>query len=68
MNNTELIKDFGGKVIAKIETDSQGNKLVKDFYGKVLGRYDVRTNTTKDFYGKVLARGDAVGILISMAR
>lgn len=51
-------------VIAKIETDTQGNKIVKDFYGKVLGRYDARTNTTKDFYGRVLAKGDAVGMLI----
>ncbi len=66
MNNVEIIREFGGKIIGKIETDSQGNKIVKDFYGKILGRYDARTNTTKDFYGRILARGDSSSMLLSL--
>ena len=62
---TEVIKDFGGKIIARIETDSQGNNKVRNFGGKILGRYDARTNTTKDFNGRILAKGDATGMLIN---
>ena len=37
-NNTQIIRDFSGKIIGKIETDRAGNKIVRDFYGHILGR------------------------------
>lgn len=67
MSSIETIRDFTGKVIGKIETDSNGNKLVRDFYGKVLGRYDKTYDVTRDFSGRVIARGDVAAALINSA-
>jgi hypothetical protein len=67
-NNTQIIRDFSGKIIGKIETDPLGNKIVRDFYGRILGRYDKKNNLTRDFYGRVVARGDNCGMLINLSR
>lgn len=67
-NNTQIIRDFGGKILGKIETDRVGNKIVRDFYGHILGRYDKRNDVTRDFHGKIIARGDNCGLLISRGR
>ncbi len=64
--DTTIIRDFYGRIIGKIETDSNGNKTIRNFYGVILGRYDARTNTTRDFYGRVVANGDASTMLINM--
>lgn len=64
MNDKQFIKDFYGRVIGSIETDSTGNKIVKDFYGRVQGRYDKKLNLTKDFYGRTIARGDQSSALL----
>ena len=68
MNNTQIIRDFAGRILGKIETDRNGNKIVRDFYGHILGRYDKRNDVTRDFYGKIIARGDNCGLLISRGR
>lgn len=67
-SNTQIIRDFSGKILGKIETDHIGNKIVRDFYGHILGRYDKRNDVTRDFYGKIVARGDNCGLLISRGR
>ncbi len=67
-NKTQIIRDFGGKILGKIETDRLGNKIVRDFYGKIIGRYDKRNDVTRDFYGRIVARGDNCGMLISGSR
>ena len=67
-NNTQIVRDFGGKILGKIETDHVGNKIVRDFYGRILGRYDKRNDVTRDFHGKIIARGDNCGLLISRGR
>ncbi len=64
--DTTIIRDVYGRIIGKIETDSNGNKTIRNFYGVILGRYDARTNTTRDFYGRVVANGDASTMLINM--
>lgn len=65
MVNTDLIRDFYGRIIGKVLTDtSTGEKTAKDFYNRILGYYDPRTNTTKDFYRRVVSRGDALVGLI----
>ena len=66
-NSTEIIRDFSGRILGKIEIDRVGNKIVRDFYGHILGKYDKRNNVTRDFYGKIVARGDNCGLLISRA-
>ena len=67
-SNTQIIRDFSGKILGKIETDHIGNKIVRDFYGHILGRYDKRNDVTRDFYGKIVARGDNCGLFISRGR
>ena len=66
--NTQIIRDFGGKILGKIETDQLGNKIVRDFYGKIIGRYDKRNDVTRDFYGRIVSRGDNCGMLIGRSR
>lgn len=66
MMERQTIKDWSGKVIGTIETDtSTGNKRIKDFYGRVLGTYDKRLNLTKDFYGRVVAQGDQSSMMLT---
>ena len=65
---TQIIRDFGGRTIAKIDTQSNGDKIIRDFYGRVLGKYDKRANVTRDFHGRVIAKGDSLGMLIGTSR
>jgi len=62
--NKEIIRDFYGKILGSVETDSQGNKTVRDFYGRILGWYKKAENQTRNFYGKIIAKGDAAVSLI----
>ena len=60
----ETIRDFSGRILGYVETDSSGNKTVRDFYNRILGYYDAKLNVTRDFYNRVVARGDAaVGLI-----
>ena len=61
----EIIRDFHGRILAKVETDGFGNKTIRDFHGKILGKYDKASNTTRNFHGAIIARGDATGMLIN---
>ena len=60
----EVIRDFYGKILGTIETDTKGNKTVRNFHGKILGYYDKANNVTRDFYKKIIARGDQASGLI----
>lgn len=68
IKETQIIKDFRGKIIGRIETDYTGDKIVRNFYGRILGRYDKRNNVTRDFYGRILAHGDSSAMLLSNSR
>lgn len=64
--NTQIIRDFYGRIIGFVQENDDGSKIAKDFYRRILGYYDPITNTTKDFYHRVVARGDAlVGLIYS---
>ena len=65
MTNTQIIRDFSGKIIGYIETDSQGNKTVRDFYRVIKGYYDAKQDVTRDFYKRIIARGDVCGMLLN---
>ena len=55
----EPVKDWRGKILGFIETDTQtGNKKIKDFYGKIKGKYSKRLDITQDFYGRKVSNGD----------
>ena len=55
----EPVKDWRGRILGFIETDTQtGNKKVKDFYGKIKGKYNKRLDITQDFYGRKVSNGD----------
>ena len=60
----EFIRDFYGRILGSIETDTNGNKVAKDFYGRRLGTYDKKSNMTRDFYGRIIAKGDQTAGLI----
>jgi extradiol dioxygenase family protein len=60
----ELVKDFYGKILGSLETQSNGDIIARDFYGKILGRYDKQMNVTKDFLGKILTQGNITSGLI----
>ena len=64
MANEQIIKDFYGRILAKIEIKPNGDKTLRDFYGRILGKYDAATDTTRDFYGRILYRGDCLTMLI----
>lgn len=64
MNNREVIRDFYGRILGTITTDSTGNKVVRDFYGRIRGKYDKKANVTRDFYGRIVARGDRSAALV----
>lgn len=60
----EVIRDFHGSIIARIERQPNGDIIVRDFYGKRLGTYDSRANVTRDFFGNIVARGNCISMLI----
>lgn len=68
MSNRDVIRDFYGRVLGTVTTDTKGNKIVRDFYGKILGKYDKYNNVTRDFYGRIVAKGDRSAALISTTR
>lgn len=61
---TEWIKNAQGLVIARIDTESNGNKYIRDQHGRVLGKYNKSTNITTDVYGRLVARGECLTMLI----
>ena len=60
----EPVRDFGGKIIAWYDRQSNGDIVVRAFSGSILGRYDKAMNVTRDFSGMIVARGNAIGMLI----
>ena len=64
MVNTQVIKDFGGRILGYIDIDDKGNKTVRDFYRKILGYYDKQLDVTRDFYKRIISRGDMSSALI----
>ena len=60
------IRDFYGRVIARVEEHPNGDKTIKDFYFRTLGYYRASRDVTVDFYNRVVGEGDCTGMLISM--
>lgn len=60
----QIIRDFYGRIIAKIETSPNGDKTIRDFYGRILGKYDKACDVTRDFYGRIVAQGECLNMLI----
>jgi hypothetical protein len=66
MIQRDKIKDWTGKIIGIIETDTvSGNKVVKDWHGRILGKYIKKFNHTQDFYGRIVAKGDQSSMLLA---
>ena len=65
MITKQTIRDFYGRIIGTIETDSiTGDQTARDFYGRILGRWDKKQDVTRDFYGRVLMQGNGLSGLI----
>ena len=54
----EAVKDWNGKILGWVETDSRGNQIVRNFSGKIVAKYDAQGDRTTDFAGRVLSRGN----------
>lgn len=66
MIQRDKIKDWTGKIIGFIDTDTvTGNKIIRDFYGKIQGKYNKRLNITQDFYGRTVAKGDQSAMMLT---
>lgn len=66
MIERQKIKDWTGKIIGFIDTDTvTGNKIIRDFYGKIQGKYNKRLNITQDFYGRTVAKGDQSAMMLT---
>ena len=51
MIQREKIKDWTGKIIGFIDTDTvTGNKVIRDFYGKITGKYNKKDICNQFFY------------------
>lgn len=62
----QIIREFSGKIIGFIETDSDGNKVGRTFPSrKIVGRYDAKNDCTRDFSCRIVAKGDCVVSLIT---
>lgn len=59
------VKDFYGRILGWIVTESDGRQKALDFKGRLLGTYYPDRGTTNDFYGRVLYRGNMLASLIS---
>lgn len=64
MATKEPIKDWQGKILGFMETESNGNKVLRDFYGRILGKYDRSLDVTRDFYGRQVGKGDVLMTLL----
>ena len=60
----EAIKDYSGKIIGWVETQSNGNKILRDFPGRILGKYVRNIDATLDFNGRKVAQGDCLMMLL----
>ena len=66
MVQREKIKDWTGRIIGFVDTDSMnGNKTLRDFYGKILGYYIKNLDITTDFYKRRVAKGDQLLMLLN---
>ena len=64
MATKEPIKDWQGKILGFMETESNGNKVLRDFYGRILGKYDKSLDVTRDFYGRQVGKGEMLMTLL----
>lgn len=61
----EYIRDFAGRILGIIETDSNGDQKAIDFDSRmVLGYYRAAPNHTTDFSGRIIAKGNCVSAFI----
>lgn len=68
MIQTQTMKDFYGRIIGYVETDSStGDKTVRNFYRQIVGYYVKSRDVTTNFYKKVLAKGDVSAALLDFS-
>lgn len=62
--NWEPVREFSGRIIGWIETDSHGNQIIRAFSGLIIARYDKDLDVTREFSGRIISKGNtAVGQL-----
>lgn len=58
------LRDNNGKIIGKVDIQSNGNKTLFDNNGKILGRYYASTNQTRDNNGYIVGYCDVLLTLL----
>lgn len=68
MKETETIRDFYGRILGYIITDTvTGDAEARDFYQRILGFYKKDLNQTRDFYKRIIGKGNLLASLITQA-
>lgn len=65
MLKRQQIRDFYGRLLGTVYTDTQGNRILRDFHGRLRGKYDKKQDVTRDFYGKIVSHGDSLTSLLT---
>lgn len=60
----QTIKDYYGKILGYIRTETNGDKTAFDFYRRKLGSWDKKKDITKDWTGRIISKGDSLASLI----
>ncbi len=60
----EVIRDFYGRILGRIEIKPNGDRVYRDFYGRIVATYKKSMNKTTDFYGRIIGSGDIGSALL----
>ena len=61
---TSELRDKGGFLIGRVETDAAGRQTLRDKDGFVRGTYTARDNTTRDVNGSRIGSGNLLATLL----
>jgi len=62
----ESVKDWMGRILGWVDTNSDGNQIAYNFGLRVLAKYDAQRNITTDFAGRKLSEGNtAIAYIMS---
>jgi hypothetical protein len=64
MAQDEVLRDWMGRELGRIRTDSSGKLEAFDRMGRRLGSYDPRSNRTYDQMGREVGQGNLLAALI----
>ena len=61
---TQDLRDSSGRLIGKIEINSDGKQELRDSSGCLKGNYDPKSNQTRDTSGRLVGTGNLLTTLL----